>query len=66
MKSTSNLVKLIQENKPKEIVFFGVYWGRGNSLIKGDSEFEFVTGIRLIKQIDYESKERNRIMEPVK
>lgn len=54
MKSTNNLVKLIQENKPKEIVFFGVYWGRGNSIIKGDSEFEFVTGIRLINQIDYE------------
>lgn len=54
MKSTNNLVKLIQEYKPKEIVFFGVYWGRGNSIIKGDSEFEFINDIRLINQIDYE------------
>lgn len=51
MKYTNEVVKLIQENKPREIIYYEVYWGRGNALIKGDSEFGFATGIRLIEII---------------
>jgi hypothetical protein len=51
MKYTNDVIKFIQENEPKEIIFFEVYWGRGDALIKGTSEFRFTTGIRLIEII---------------
>jgi len=51
MKYTNDIIRLIQEERPKEIVFYEVYWGRGNALLKGASEFAFTTGIRLIEII---------------
>ena len=51
MKYINDLIKLIQENKPKEIIFYEVYWGIGSALLKGESEFEFVNGLRMIEII---------------
>ena len=51
MKYTNDVIKFIQENEPKEIIFYEVYWGRGDALIKGTSELRFTTGIRLIEII---------------
>ena len=51
MKYTNDLIQLIKENKPREIIFYEIYWGRGNALIKGASEFALTTGIRLIEII---------------
>lgn len=60
MKYTNEVVKLIQENKPNEIIFYEVYWGKGDVLIKGSNQYTLTKGIRLIEIIQASS---NKILE---
>lgn len=60
MKYINNIIRLIQEDKLKEIIFYELYLGRGNALFKGASEYAFTTGIRLIEIIQANP---NKILE---